>query len=209
MPAEPDFESREDNDVDPTDAEFNDDFAESESGLQTTPVQESPGMRRFFSYGFPSIFLLVGIGLLIGGGFVLDMALKSKEWPSVQGMVTRSEVQRSYSSSSGSSHSSLMYSALVTYDYQVNGEKITGDNITFGTYSSSSPKGANQTVKRYPLGEPVKVYYNPKDPWNSVLEPGAGAVSYILLGIGGVFFLLGVVLFLTLPRAFSPPKERS
>ena len=65
----------------------------------------------------------------------------------------------------------LPYSAAVTYEYRVVGEKYTGNKIAFGAMSSSASY-AHGVLDRYPVGKQVVVHYSPEHPAEAVLETG-------------------------------------
>ncbi len=136
---------------------------------------------------FGAVFL--AIGLFVGFTFgkpVLDKAKASEQWPSVQGVVTHSEV------TSHTSDGKRMYSADVLYSYEVGGKSYEGSTIRFGgNNSSSSSSDAHETVAKYPVQREVPVYYNATAAYECVLEPGAFLSSYMVFGIGMLFAVVG------------------
>ncbi len=133
----------------------------------------------------------LGIGYLVAFVFgkpILDDAWASSEWPSVAGTIKESEVRQERH------EGKLHHSAGIHYEYQIDGQTLGGDTVWFGgNFSSTDSGSARKTVNRYPVGEQVDVYYNPEDPTNSVLEPGAHLSSYAVFGIGLAFLFVGVV----------------
>ncbi len=142
---------------------------------------------------FGVIFSAVGFGVAFYVGKpILNNANASSDWPSVSGVITTSRVTTSRSDGS------TMYSADVVYDYTVEGQKYTGDNVFFGgNYSTSSSSGINKIVNRYPKGKTVKVFYDPNEVGNSVLEPGTTWSSYMVYGVGLLFLVIGVLVLLS------------
>lgn len=127
------------------------------------------------------IAIILVSGLILSMGtvtFVIGIqefiaAKNSTDWPSVNGIVFRSEVEVTEdrrSRSSGTSTSSYSYQPVVNYQYFVNDTKNTGDTIRYGLVTNKHM--AEKTVAKYPKKREVVVYYNPDKPKQSVLEPG-------------------------------------
>lgn len=133
------------------------------------------------------IFLAIGAGLSLWGWSIVRDAGASASWPHVEGVVTRSEVTRSSDSSGVDS-----YSPRITYRYPAGSRYQEGYTIKFGENSYNSRRRAESIAARYPVGRKVAVYYDPGRPGKSVLEPGVTGGSYIVLGIGALFVLIGL-----------------
>ena len=144
---------------------------------------------------FGLIFAVVGIGVAIIGANMLAKANASSSWPSVKGKVIASDVKKSTSSRKrGKRRSkSTSYRAIIKYEYTVAETKHVGDQISFGG-SSTSMSAAREVANRYPTGAEVDVYYDPEDQEEAVLEAGKSLSTYVPLGVGLVFALLGTLL---------------
>ncbi len=160
-------------------------------------------------------FLLVfGLGFsLIGVGIVLFAALPivreaqaSLGWPSTKGSVVASRVEVVAAGKSAQRVGRSLnertrrdvgrktqYTASVIYNYEVDGETYQGDRVFFGKWSSTDQREPRAVVRRYQVGDEVKVYYRNEDANISVLEPGVtrGADLYFL--IGGIFAGAGLL----------------
>lgn len=162
-------------------------------------------------------FIVLGVGLLfalIGGGVgffigkpILDNAKASESWPSVPGKVIESELERRRNDGK------TTYSAVIVYQYTVDGQQLECDDVWFGQYSTSDRSEINRIVRQYPVGQQVDVYYSPNDPATAVLQPGVTASSYLVFGIGMLFFGIGGLMiigplvkgvFLTAAMATAP-----
>jgi hypothetical protein len=142
------------------------------TGLIVGPIFAAVGFFVAFYFGKP----------------ILDNAARSKEWPTVVGVVERSEVV------TRRDKDGTMYSADVAYKYEVDQREYRSSNVSFGGgFSSSSSGWANKLVNRYPVGKEIDVHYDPEEPGNSVLEPGTNWTSYIVYGIGLLFLAIGVL----------------
>ena len=82
-----------------------------------------------------------------------------------------------------------MYEARVRYGYEVNGQKIKGDQVTFMDGSSSNRSDAAHVVNQLPVGKVVPVHYNPANPHEACLSNDVGKMPWLMMG-GGVSGLL-------------------
>jgi len=121
---------------------------------------------------------------------IIDEANASKDWPTVQGMVSFSDIRSSISDGDE------MYSVDVEYNYTVQAENYSGNRITAVTSSASSLSAVENDLSKYPEGEIVRVYYNPEAPGISMLEPGAGFFTYVITYGPLLFCLVGLIMLL-------------
>lgn len=161
-----------------------------------------PGMRFFFGRIFPMIFVLTGGAILYFGVRDILIARDSVNWPSVPGKVISSVVE-SHRSDDGTT-----YSAEVHFEYDIEGVTHASNRVGVGSVSTSNPSGARKTVNRYPAGKVVDVFYNPEDPDYGLLETGVRGETWFLPVFGGIFFTVGSVLALFLPRGLGGEKRR-
>lgn len=153
---------------------------------QQTPAKQLTPRQALF---IMPIFAIVGILLAVLWGIpTARNATKSQQWPSVEGSITLSEMGTNYDSDDDS----VTYSAKVLYTYSAGGTERTGSTVAFGDYGSSDPTHAGGIVNRYPAGSKVLVYYDPNNPSNSVLEPGATWSSFVGVIAGIVFLAIGI-----------------
>lgn len=81
-----------------------------------------------------------------------------------------------------------VYSANIEYNYVVNGNEYSSKKIKWVDITSNSKAHHNEVVEKYFLGKKVNVFYNPKYPKISVLEPGFGSGHIVVL----VFFFISL-----------------
>ncbi len=154
------------------------------------------------------LFVFVGLIVVGIGIWIFVKSIRAEYWPVTDGIVRSAEMK-----SHSSRHGRASYSAEVTYDYQVAGKSYTGDKVAIGQMSASS-EYARGILKRYPVGKRVSVHYSTGDPSDAVLEPGIHGGTWICLGVGTLFTLLGImhlqidraVLRAQMPGA-SPPSS--
>ncbi len=112
--------------------------------------------------------------------FDIRTAQEAKAWPTVEGQVTSSEL-----------HTCPLcdgprYSVHIAYQYVVDSRQFSGKKLTFGSASFDSQSEADALHKKFPRGSVAKVYYNPSDPAQAVLEPRFAMAMTDVLMIGGM-----------------------
>lgn len=133
------------------------------------------------------LFLSASLCICIYALVVLVTAWKSSDWAVASGQVLSSRII-----SSGKSGK-----PEVEYTYTVNGETYEGNHILIGPgpmgggFGIASPR---EYVYKYPEGKQIKVFYDPEDPRQSVLEPGVNRVIGLMLLMGVFFLLLGTLM---------------
>ncbi len=157
--------------------------------------------RIMFGYVLPGMFTIAGAVLMIVGARNIQGAWESENWPHVDGTIIESKVGL-HTSRSSNGRSSTSYSVDVGYSYTVEGKEFTGDRLRFGEMNSNKRRDANSKAKKFGEGKQVKVYYDPEEPAESVLEPGVHGSSWFLPIFGTVFFTVGTLLSIFLPRMF-------
>jgi len=144
-------------------------------------------------------FALVGAVLLWIAlrAFGRDRAIKS--WPRADGVILSSEITAStqqYTDRYGYWRTWEACTPKVRYRYTANANTIEskefeGSRIT--RVSVTSDRGRTQLlINRYPVGQAVQVYYDPKDPASSVLQLQTSIAGVIIGGMGMLFLLLGL-----------------
>lgn len=135
------------------------------------------------------ILILIGVVVFyfLGGTFL--QAYTSPSWPTVQGQVIHSEVAL-HRDSDGD----RMYSPDIAYNYTVNSQQYDSSQVGMLDGSTSIRGTVQDTVKRYPSGTTVTVYYDPEDPANAVLEPGLKGGVLLLGGLLVCFPVMGVLM---------------
>ncbi len=152
-------------------------------------------MRFFFSRIFPLIFVVVGASVAFFGIRSLIRAKASVDWPTTQGKVVASSVEY-HDSDEGSG----TYHAEVMYDFSVNNTTFSGNRIAYGDYGSGNPSHARRVVNSYPKDKSVTVHYALDNPEECLLEPGIKGQSFFLPGFGLIFFTVGSLLAVFLPK---------
>ena len=136
-----------------------------------------------------SIMLLLVRGLILG--------IKSKSWPNVFGRITQSQVSKVKRSQTGSilDH----YRVVIQYEYVIDdmaykSQTLSVPDQTWQTLNRGlrSKQVAKQLQSKYPVNQSVKVYFNPRNPRQAILEPMIANMNFILIFVsylvmGGMF----------------------
>ena len=144
--------------------------------------------------------IILSLALIALGILLIRKNAKSKQkanecmgWPTVLGRVTRSEVVKSESSNEdGTTYS---YTPHIEYVYHVLGQNYTSTQVVFGGFiSTGSPKASQLVVNKYPLNDSLRVFYNPANPREAILEQtvGSGAKGALIGGI--ILVIVGVLI---------------
>ena len=115
-------------------------------------------------------------------------ALDSESWPSVEGEILESKLERS------KSDGATKYRANVNYIYEIAEKEFTGKKIGFSALATKSY--TQKLIERYPVGENVEVYYNPENHSDSVLLPGLNFVLILGPTIGIIIISLSAILMI-------------
>jgi hypothetical protein len=135
-------------------------------------------------------FLMLLLGWFAYSAIGFTKAIMTKSWPSTGGTVISSDIKRGTSSKG-----SPKYSLDINYTYKIGNEEFQSNR-----YSSTNARGTSQwareEITRYPANSAVKVYYNPENPKESVLEPGLHSDDYWMTLISSIGFVLVLLAFI-------------
>ncbi len=152
-------------------------------------------------FAIPFITALVSglFGLILVG--MADVsnyrAKRSQRWPVTGGIVYQSDVEK-HTQVDPEVLPSTPFEPVVQYRYTVDGRHYSGKRIFFGTVSTSL-SAAREITSHYLPGMGIPVYYNPRNPAQSVLERRApSARGMRTLGLGSLSIGLAASLLLGL-----------
>lgn len=134
-----------------------------------------------------SVFMVVGVILIITGVYYLNASLKTAKWPSTDGKILTSKIALYYSGSGRNKSSS--YNLEISYAYAVDGQGYTGRKISMVDFGTGFKGYLKNLQNKYCIGTNVKVFYNPQDPENAVLEPGIKMANGFFFALG-LFFIM-------------------
>jgi len=136
------------------------------------------------------VFPPLAIGLLALAGWRSGKAFAVPGWPTVAGVITRTNVSESHSLRRGT-----RLDFECEYAYEVGGRRYTGDRIH---YAGSNGDGEQRRrAEQYVEEASVTVRYDPADPADAVLELGN---PWLDLGMAVAFAGLAVAMWWHLGR---------
>jgi Protein of unknown function (DUF3592) len=131
----------------------------------------------FFVCGF------AGCGLIVLAAHAMVSNAVAGNWPTTDGTVISSRVVIADIGGGGSrgghgSGSRDVNAAEVRFRYDLNGHHYESEHLSY----ASNPYPPELAAK-YPTGAVVRVYYNPADPSEAVVDMSSSGVHTLLLGI--------------------------
>ena len=138
---------------------------------------------------------------------VMSKANDSESWPTVEGTVLESKVVKK-EEKNDDGETTIMYTADVAYRYDFGGRSYKSAKVSHVKSSSSSSAEAETTAARYAPGRRVRVFVNPSDPSDAVLETSAGGGPVLGIVFGVIFMLVGVGVIVAGRRPAPVPERR-
>jgi hypothetical protein len=137
----------------------------------------------------------VGVALILVGAIWLLWSLyslrkggKSENWNRTTGIITKSVIT---DLSIRKGHGTC---PIIHYEYSLDGRTYKSDRITWGNVHSSCTRSASAKVTdKYKEGKEVKIYYNPDNISESVLEPGAAQGARLSLVVSCIPIIAGII----------------
>jgi hypothetical protein len=142
--------------------------------------------------------ILIGLVLATLGASNIDKAYNSRSWDSTKGIILTST--NSFGSKGG-------FRLKIEYDYGAYDKAFHGKTVFFGdTLTTRNQDFINRYLARYPMDKEIDVYYDPKSPEVSVIEPGLS--KYVFGNFFGGFSLIaaGACLYCFMLIAKNPRR---
>jgi hypothetical protein len=144
-------------------------------------------------------FGVIGIIFFLAGGSGIFASIQSKRWPTIKGKIVESK--SIYRQTKRKFKGMWVYVPKIKYSFDIDDNTYTSGRIYFGGYNTSIKSISDSLIKKYPLNSEVTIYYNRKNPEESVLEPGFTVDRHIFQII---IMLMGLpFLFLSLSLLFA------
>ncbi|HEY9785804.1 MAG TPA: DUF3592 domain-containing protein [Candidatus Obscuribacterales bacterium] len=149
--------------------------------------------------------MMLAAFLLVSQFAYIDKAVKSERWQPTTGQVVTMKqaltLGAQYDAADDAIRNLMLPSFYglprLPFTFTINGITYSSVNYSF-SIDPFGPK-QEQVDLEHPVGSIVDVYYNPEDPRQSVVKPGANPHFYAVIGAGIVLFLLGFYI-ITRPR---------
>jgi hypothetical protein len=160
----------------------------------------SVGFAAWSAAGYPNPLVLgwgVAALVVLLGVRQFWLGLRTRRWPTVRGELVADQVR-----SSSSKHGSTTYHPKVRYQYEVDGTTYVSTSIGLTSGPSFNTRSeAEEWLEGLRSLADLEVYYDPKRPDRTVLEPSgsSGGLFITLLGLGGLAVLYNVTTGQPLP----------
>jgi hypothetical protein len=124
----------------------------------------------------------------------LSRALAARSWPAATGTILLAKIEKGHYHDKKSGNTIHTYRPEVSYRYRVGDKEFTGTRLAFGKILYYQPAEAEAFLAARPAGASVRVYHDPANPAESVLDRGpshaqqaiGAEVALFVLGLGAV-----------------------
>jgi len=160
----------------------------------------SIGFAAWSAAGYPNPLVLgwgVAVFVVLLGVRQFWLGLRTRRWPTVRGELVADQVRSSSSQRGGTS-----YHPKVRYQYEVGGTTYVSTSIGLNSGPSFNSRSEAQAwLENLKSQADLKVYYDPKRPDRTVLEPSGalGGLGITLIGLGGLAVLYNLTTGQPLP----------
>ncbi len=144
------------------------------------------------------LFSALGAWMTVDGWEAVRLAWWGmRDWVPVQAVVVAAEVDRSSRRRYGSSSSPTeeVFAPRITYAYTVRGRRFESDRYSLvPEYSSDEGAVRARVAAEFAPGTSIRVYVDPEDPSQAVIDRDARSGSVILAVLGVAFSLGGLAM---------------
>ena len=145
-----------------------------------------------------AVFALLIVNQGIGIWRFRRKASKGLKWPSTEGKIIASSVETTSVDQETRDERS---SVSVSYSYAVDGKSYKGSRIGWGKKAVMLTPAAQTLSMRYPVGATVPVFYDPRKPGSSLLEPRARSNSVAMTAMTLFLIVFSAIEIGVLPLA--------
>jgi Protein of unknown function (DUF3592) len=135
--------------------------------------------------------------MCIQGNDDIQKAQATHSWSKTTGTITYSKVSDAGIDPSpgkiDKSSIARIHRPVIKYNYHVNNLQYQGNTIYFGDDNARNVVSyADEVVAKYRPRKQAVVYYNPRQPTLSVLEPGTSETTFLPLTFGRILVVGGI-----------------
>jgi hypothetical protein len=155
-------------------------------------MAHKPKQRYIPDYRLTWLFGVFGTAVFVLGAWTATKGWQTRQWPRAEAeIIDASLVRNERKAKDGTLEH--RYSFAVNYRYVVDGQTFIGHGTEPYDLGMQNSAGARTMSEDYPVGAKVQVWYRPENPAEAYLMPGPSSFSLILLGLGGIFWLVALL----------------
>jgi len=158
------------------------------------PLNPPRAPKSFFGkIGFGGIIsVVVGVLILVGAFGSWSKAQDGKTWIKNAATIEYASVVRH----TAKRHRTVSWRIQLDYRFTHSGVVFHGRDLHY-RYNDGVRSFVEGRLRDFPPGDPVSIYYNPRDPSQSAFFPPTANDAKVFFFLGGFFLLFGVIIFLT------------
>jgi len=137
--------------------------------------------------GLEILTALAGISFVLGH-WIRRIEQAGRHWPRSSGRIVTSGTGRKCVGSYAFGQSRHEVLPVIEYEFSHEGRLYKTSHWRRFNFSIGNSVSAEAVTSRYPAGQSVTVFVNPRDPMYSVLECQPSCFSWVLFGLG-IFFM--------------------
>jgi hypothetical protein len=145
-----------------------------------------------------SCFVLVGVVTATFFVYRIFQGVASSQWPFVIGELESTDLKEIIYKGRDNYGTADQASAWVVnfrYSYSVLDKKYDGSRVTYSDGINKTSRALHRLQKKYQGKSLIQVYYNPKNPNESVLIPGLSIFNFTPLITSVLFILAGLFIY--------------
>ncbi len=141
----------------------------------------------YYIHSLLAAFIMLLIMLIISA-LKLMRGVASREWKPIEATVIKAQVTRDFADED----SEPSFSPTIHYSYVVGGRIFRGKTYSFKWVGNSNYGHATNLLRGISEGKKIRVYFNPRNPKQSVVIPGVHSENYYAVVFVLSFLLLAV-----------------
>jgi Protein of unknown function (DUF3592) len=134
------------------------------------------------------IFMSIAAFSFAFGFWIRRREQAARDWPQASGVIVASTTLRQYAG-----HGTYEKSPVIEYEFSHDGRSFRSDHWRPLNFSVGNSISAQAVTSRYPVGQSVTVFVNPRNPMRSVLEFQPSWLCWVPFGFGILFVALSAL----------------